>query len=86
MQIQLSEKAAEIVKAQVTSGFYVDATAFISDIVLKYETYYQKKLETLNREITIGLEQANRGECVEFDFDELMQEVDEELGYINVKP
>jgi len=85
MQIQLSEKAAEIVKAQVASGFYADATAFISDIVLKYETYYQKKLEALNREIAIGLEQANRGECAEFDFDELMQEVDEELGYTNGK-
>jgi hypothetical protein len=46
----------------------------------QYETYYKKKLEALNREIAIGLEQANKGECVEFDFDELMQEVDEELG------
>ena len=43
--------------------------------------YYKKKLEALNREIAIGLDQVNRGECVEFDFDELMQEVDEELGY-----
>jgi Arc/MetJ-type ribon-helix-helix transcriptional regulator len=86
MQIQLSDKAAEIVKAQVASGIYADATAFISDIVLKYETYYQKKLATLNREIAVGLEQANRGECIEFDFDELMQEVDEELGYTDAKP
>jgi len=85
MQIQLSGKAAEIVKAQVASGIYTDAAAFIADIVLKYETYYRKKLETLNREIAIGLEQANRAECVEFDFDELMQEVDEELGYTDAK-
>jgi phospholipase/lecithinase/hemolysin len=47
---------------------------------------YKKKLEALNREIAIGLEQAKRGESVEFDFDELMQEVDEELGYTNTKP
>lgn len=86
MQIQLSEKAAEIAKAQVASGLYADATAFVSDIVLKYETLYQRKLATLNREIAIGLEQANRGECVEFDFDELMREVDEELGYAEAKP
>jgi Arc/MetJ-type ribon-helix-helix transcriptional regulator len=85
MQIQLSEKAAEIVKTQVASGIYSDAAAFISDIILKYEAYYKKKLETLNREIAIGLEQANRGESVELDFDELMQEVDEELGYTNTK-
>lgn len=86
MQIQLSEKAAAIAKAQVASGLYADATAFVSDIVLKYETLYQRKLATLNREIAIGLEQANRGECVEFDFDELMREVDEELGYAEAKP
>jgi len=38
MEIQLSGKAAEIVKAQIASGIYADAAAFISDIVLKYET------------------------------------------------
>jgi Arc/MetJ-type ribon-helix-helix transcriptional regulator len=81
MQITLSGKAADVVKAQVASGIYTDEVAFISDIVLKYETYYNKKLEALNRKIAIGLEQANRGECIEFDFDEFMQEVDEELGY-----
>ena len=86
MQIQLSEKAAAIAKAQVASGLYADATAFVSDIVLKYETLYQRKLASLNREIAIGLEQANRGECAEFDFDALMQEVDEELGYTGAKP
>jgi Arc/MetJ-type ribon-helix-helix transcriptional regulator len=81
MQVTLSGKAADVVKTQVASGIYKDAVAFISDIVLKYEAYYKKKLEALNREIAIGLEQANSGECIEFDFDELMQEVDEELGY-----
>ena len=85
MRIQLSGKAAEIVKAQITSGIYPDAVEFISDIILKYEAYYKKKLDALNREIAIGLEQANRGECIEFDFDELMQEVDEELGHTNTK-
>ncbi len=85
MEIQLSGKAAEVVKAQVESGSYADPTAFISDIVLKYEAYYKKKLEALNREISIGLQQANRGESVEFDFDELMQEVDDELGYTSAK-
>lgn len=85
MQIQLSGKAEEVVKAQIESGSYADPAAFVSDIVLKYEAYYKKKLETLNREIEIGLEQANRGESAEFDFDELMQEVDEELGYTGTK-
>lgn len=85
MQIHLSGKAAEIVQAQMAYGIYADAGEFVSDVLLKYQAYYRKKLEALNREIAIGLEQANRGECVELDFDELMQEVDEELGYINSK-
>ncbi|RIK53070.1 hypothetical protein DCC62_32570 [candidate division KSB1 bacterium] len=86
MHIQLSGKAAEVVKAQVASGSYADEAAFVSDIVLKFEVYHQKKLAALNREVGIGLDQADRGECVDFDFDELMQEVDEELGYANAKP
>ena len=77
VQVQLSGKAAEVVEAQVASGIYTDAAAFISDIILEYETYYKKKLDALNGEIAIGLEQAKRGECVEFDFDELMREVDD---------
>ncbi len=85
MKIQLSEKAAEIVKNQVESGIYADADAFISDIVLRYGNYYKKKLEALNQEIAIGLEQANNGQFIEFDFDDLMQEVDQELGYTTAK-
>jgi len=85
MEIQLSGKAAEVVTAQVESGSYTDLAAFVSDIVLKYEAYYKKKLEALNKEIGIGLLQANRGESVGFDFDELMQEVDDELGYTSTK-
>ncbi len=85
MQIQLSGKAAEIIEAQIASGIYPDAGEFITDIVLKYEAYYKKKLKALNGEIAIGLEQANKGECVELDFDELMQEVDKELDYPNSK-
>lgn len=71
MEIQLSGKAAEVVKAQVDSGSYTDPAAFVSDIVLEYEVYYKNKLEALNREIAIGLEQANKGECVEFDLTSL---------------
>jgi Arc/MetJ-type ribon-helix-helix transcriptional regulator len=81
MQITLSGKAADIVKAYVESGIYPDEVSFVSDIVLKYESYYKKRLEVLNREIAIGIAQADKGECIAFDFDELMQEVDEELGY-----
>ena len=52
MEIQLSGKAEEIVKAKVTSGVYADAAAFVADIVLHAEEFDRLKLERLRREIT----------------------------------
>jgi antitoxin ParD1/3/4 len=80
MEIQLSGKAAEIVKAKVESGIYADAAAFISDIVLRADEFDQLKLERLRREIQLGLDQLNRGEGVPLDMDEINQAIDKELG------
>ncbi len=81
MEIQLSGKAEEIVKAKVASGVYLDAVAFVSDIVLRAEEFDQLKLDRLRREIQLGLDQLNRGEGIPFDMDEINQAVDKELGY-----
>jgi antitoxin ParD1/3/4 len=80
MQIQLSEKAAEIVKAKVASGFYGDAAAFVSDIILRADEFDQLELERLRREIQLGIDQLDRGEGVPFDMDEINQEIDKRLG------
>jgi antitoxin ParD1/3/4 len=79
MQIQLSEKAAEIVKAKVASGLYADAAAFVSDIILRADEFDRVKLERLRREIQLGIDQLNRGEGVPFDMDEINQSIDETL-------
>jgi antitoxin ParD1/3/4 len=81
MEIQLSGKVEEIVKAKVASGVYADATAFVSDIVLRADEFDQLKLERLRREIQLGLDQLNRGEGIPFDMDEINEAVDKELGY-----
>jgi len=81
MEIQLSGKAEEIVKAKVTSGVYTDAAAFVADIVLRAEEFDRLKLERLRREIQLGLDQLNRGEGIPFDMDEINRTVDKELGY-----
>lgn len=81
MEIQLSGKAEEIVKAKVTSGVYADAAAFVSNIVLHAEEFDRLKLERLRREIQLGLDQLNRGEGISFDMDEINRAVDKELGY-----
>jgi Arc/MetJ-type ribon-helix-helix transcriptional regulator len=61
MQIQLSEKVAEIVNAQVAFGGYASAAEFISDIVLRADEFNRLKLERLRREVNIGLEEIKRG-------------------------
>lgn len=71
MQVQLSGKAAEIVKAKVAAGEYPNAAAFISDLVLRAEAFDQIKLKKLHREVQLGLYEIKRGEVVEFDLDEI---------------
>lgn len=74
MQIQLSGKAAEVVKAKVAAGGYPNATAFISDVVLRADEFDRIKLERLRRKVNIGLDEINRGEVVEFDLDDILNE------------
>jgi len=74
MEIQLSEKAAEIVKAKVTADGYPDASAFISDIIIRADEFDRIKLERLRQEVNIGLDEIHRGEVVEFDLDDILNE------------
>lgn len=74
MQIQLSGKAAEVVKAKVAAGGYPNATAFVSDIVLRADEFDRIKLERLRQEVNTGLEEIRRGEVVEFDLDDIFNE------------
>jgi len=74
MHIQLSGKAAEVVKAKVATGDYPNATAFISYIVLRADEFDRIKLERLRQEVNIGLDEIRRGEVVEFDLDDIFNE------------
>jgi len=74
MQIQLSGKATEVVKAKVAAGGYPNATAYISDIVLRANEFDRIKLERLRQEVNIGLDEIKRGEVVEFDLDYIFNE------------
>ncbi|GEM_PF-4496159 len=67
MEVQILGKAAEIINAKVASGFYTDATEFITDIVLRADEFDQVKLERLRRELQFGIDQLNRGESVPLD-------------------
>ncbi|NUO83166.1 hypothetical protein HUU05_24100 [candidate division KSB1 bacterium] len=74
MQVQLLGKTEEIVRAKVAAGGYPDAAAFISDIVMRAEEFDRIKLERLRRDVQIGLDEISRGEVVEFDLEEILNE------------
>ena len=74
MQMQLSGKAAEVVKAKVAPGDYPNATAYISDIVLRADEFDRIKLERLRQQVNIGLDEIRRGDVVEFDLDDIFNE------------
>ncbi len=74
MEIQLTGKAAEIVKAKVASEEYPDAAAFITDILLRADEFNRLKLERLRQAVNMGLDEINRGEIIEFDVDDILNE------------
>ena len=61
-------------KAKVAAGGYPNATAFISDIVLRADEFDRIKLERLRQEVNIGVDEVRRGEVVEFDLDDILNE------------
>ena len=74
MEIKLTGRAEEIVKEKIASEGYPDAVAFITDIVLRADEFDRLKLERLRREVNIGLDEIKRGEVVEFDVDDILNE------------
>jgi Arc/MetJ-type ribon-helix-helix transcriptional regulator len=74
MEVQLSGTAAEIVKEKIAAGEYPDAAAFISDIVLRANEFDRLKLDRLRQEVKIGLDEIKRGEVVEFDLEDILNE------------
>ncbi len=74
MEIELTGKVAEIVKAKVATEGYPNAAAFITDIVLRADEFDRLKLERLRQAVNIGLDEINRGQVVEFDIDDILNE------------
>jgi len=60
--IELSPELEQIVKAKVASGIYPNASDFIREAILGSLEWERLKKQKLDEAITIGLEQADRGE------------------------
>lgn len=62
MTIDLSPELEQIVKAKVASGIYPNAHEFIREAILQTLEWERQKKSRLEEAITIGIEQADRGE------------------------
>jgi len=62
MTVELSPELEQIVKAKVASGIYSNAYEFIREAILRFFEWERVKKQKLDEAITIGIEQADRGE------------------------
>ncbi len=74
MELHIAPEIQKAVHEAVKVGGYRSAQEYINEAL---GNYYRLKLERLNFEIGIGLEQAKRGELIDADeirFDDLLNE------------
>lgn len=77
MELRITPEIQKAVHEAVRVGGYNSAEEYINEAL---ENYYRLKLERLNFDIGIGLEQAKRGELIEASeirFDDLLNEAKE---------
>ena len=78
MHISLTPELESKVRRKVESGLYNNASEVIREALRFMETHeqlvYQMKLEALRRELRAGAEQAEAGEFVEGDMEDVIRE------------
>ena len=74
INILLPEQLDQYVRERVESGTSNSPSEVIQEalwLLREQDAIYKMRLEELKKEVAIGVEQANRGECVQIDFKEL---------------
>jgi antitoxin ParD1/3/4 len=69
MNISLTPQLEKSVRLRVESGRYASASEVIRDalrLLDQQDQYRAMRLEELRKEVMLGVEQAERGECSEF--------------------
>jgi antitoxin ParD1/3/4 len=88
MRVSLRPDLEKFIEEKVRNGQYADVDAVVNDAVemLKEQNEREElspedaqKLEELRREIQIGIDQADRGEFVEFTAEDIIREGEAEL-------
>lgn len=62
MTVELSPEIEQIVKSKIAAGIYPNAGEFIREAILQSLEWERLKKQKLDEAVTLGLEQADRGE------------------------
>jgi antitoxin ParD1/3/4 len=62
MEIALSSELEKIIEYKIRSGVYQNASEFVREAILRAVEHDQLKFSELNEAVSIGIEQAERGE------------------------
>jgi antitoxin ParD1/3/4 len=82
MNVSLTPELEELVHEKVKSGRYLSASEVVREglrLLEERDRLYKARLAELQKEITIGVEEADRGELV--DGEVVMQEIYEDLRH-----
>lgn len=83
MHVSLTEKLDEYVRDKVRSGFYNNASEVIREALrlkISHENASEAKLVALQAAIAPAWEQAERGECIPFDLESIISDLDQETA------
>ncbi|MBW4474742.1 MAG: type II toxin-antitoxin system ParD family antitoxin [Stenomitos rutilans HA7619-LM2] len=83
MNVSLTPQLEQFVREKVDSGRYLSASEVVREglrLLEERDRVQQMKLETLRRELMVGVEQIERGEVV--DADDVFAELEEDIHLI----
>jgi antitoxin ParD1/3/4 len=83
MHVSLTDKLDEYVKSKVKSGLYNNASEVVREALrlkISADETDEIKLQRLRDAIELAWQQAERGECVPFDLQSILSELDQEMA------
>ena len=77
MNVSLTSELEKLVKRRVRSGFYQTASEVVREalrLLQERDRLRDMRLESLRKEIAVGIRQADRGEVAMLDIDDILNE------------
>lgn len=74
INVSLPQVLKQFAEQRVSSGHYSTVSDYVRDLIRRDQMTREEKLADLRREIQIGIDQADRGETVPLDMEEIRRE------------